>query len=61
LGGRTVKELSRQTAAAGATSLAWDGRDQQGRLVPAGTYVVEATAWSANGALSRAVQTVTIR
>ncbi len=60
LGGRLVRELASQ-AAAGATSLAWDGRDQQGRAVPAGSYVLQATAVSPNGTVTRATRTILVR
>ena len=36
--GKLVKELRRGTAAAGEHRLTWDGRDEKGRLVPAGAY-----------------------
>ncbi len=61
LGGRLVKSLSQQVTEAGTVTLGWDGTDQEGRKVPRGSYVVEATAISPNGALSRAVRTVTVR
>jgi len=36
--GKLVRELHRGNAAAGEYRLAWDGRDGQGRTVPAGAY-----------------------
>jgi flagellar hook assembly protein FlgD len=60
LGGRLVKELSSE-AGTGTTTLTWDGTDTSGRKVPAGAYVVEATAVAANGAVSRATRTVVVR
>jgi len=36
--GALVRELLHQNAAAGEHKLTWDGRDSQGRLVPAGAY-----------------------
>jgi len=36
--GKLVKELRRGAAAAGEYRLVWNGRDEQGRLIPAGTY-----------------------
>ena len=59
LGGRLVREL-RASCGVGPTALAWDGTDAQGRPVPAGTYRLEAQAIAANGAVDRAVRTVTL-
>lgn len=61
LGGRVVKRLTQTAEAAGTVQVAWDGTDQSGRRVPAGSYLIEATALSPNGALSRATRTVTVR
>jgi hypothetical protein len=36
--GKLVKELRRETAASGEYRLVWDGRNEQGRTIPAGTY-----------------------
>lgn len=38
--GREVRSWAAGVSAAGAHSLAWDGRDQRGRPLPAGTYFV---------------------
>lgn len=54
LGGRLVRSLGSQSVPAGSTVLAWDGRDAEGRLVPAGTYQLLATARGDDGSLARA-------
>ena len=59
LGGRLVRELS-QACEAGTSVLNWDGLDQSGRPVPAGSYRLEAQATSADGAVQKALRTVTI-
>jgi len=41
--GRTVRSFSR-AARAGSAVWSWDGHDQQGRLLPAGTYFLEVRA-----------------
>ena len=60
LGGRLVRTLSYGQQASGALALSWDGADQNGRALPAGAYLLEATAVAANGAVSRAQRTVTL-
>ncbi len=42
--GRLVRRLHDGPLAAGATSIAWDGRNDDGRPVPSGTYIVRATS-----------------
>jgi len=42
--GKLVKELRRGTAAAGEYRLVWDGRNELGQAVPAGTYFCRLTA-----------------
>ncbi|MCC7492369.1 MAG: hypothetical protein IT204_08495, partial [Fimbriimonadaceae bacterium] len=59
--GRLVRETRLGTQPAGPVAALWDGLDQAGRAVPAGSYRVEATALSPNGAQSRVTRTVTIR
>ncbi|HET9886434.1 MAG TPA: FlgD immunoglobulin-like domain containing protein, partial [bacterium] len=44
--GRVVRSLLRASDAATARRLQWDGRDQQGKLVGAGVYFVQATSRS---------------
>jgi flagellar hook assembly protein FlgD len=41
--GRTVRRLHDQDLPAGETLLSWDGRDDGGREVPAGVYLVKVT------------------
>jgi flagellar basal-body rod modification protein FlgD len=60
LGGRMVRQLTATATAAGPLVVGWDGRDQNGRAVPRGSYLLEAVAQSDNGAMSRVVRTVTI-
>lgn len=61
LRGGVMKELSARADSAGPLALSWDGTDAAGRRVPAGTYLIEATAQSPNGALARTVRTVQLR
>lgn len=61
LGGRLVRSLSASAGEAGTVNVAWDGRDDEGRPLPAGTYTFEATARADDGALSRTQRTVTLR
>ena len=60
LSGRLVREISRQSAGAGTTTLTWDGLDQSGRRVPAGLYQIVAIAESDEGELARATTTVNV-
>jgi len=59
LGGKLVRTMH-EAVTAGSSSWLWDGLDEQGRPVPRGVYQIEAVAVSANGAVSRAVRTVTV-
>ena len=54
--GRLVREVTAPAAAATSTQLtvAWDGRDASGRLVPAGLYLAQAT-WGEAQASARLV------
>jgi FlgD Ig-like domain len=47
--GRTVRHLQAGEYAAGLRQLAWDGRDDQGRTLPAGVYRVAAYGTSGAG------------
>lgn len=60
VGGRLVRQMS-LSGAEGANTLTWDGRDQQGRPVPAGTYMIEVTAHTAEGEVARTVRSTTVR
>ncbi len=42
--GRRVRALASGTMAAGSHELHWNGRDEQGRMAPAGTYLVRVVA-----------------
>jgi flagellar hook assembly protein FlgD len=53
--GRRVRALFQGPRAAGATDVVWDGRDDAGRRVAAGTYFVQARA---GGEVSSAKVTV---
>jgi photosystem II stability/assembly factor-like uncharacterized protein len=44
LEGRVVRDLSVPPAAAGSHTLAWDGRDDGGRVAPSGVYVLRVEA-----------------
>jgi len=44
LAGRVVREFHSSSAQDGNLSLRWDGKDQYGRTLPSGIYVVKATA-----------------
>jgi flagellar basal-body rod modification protein FlgD len=41
--GEVVKTINAGTQTAGNIEFEWDGRDQQGNLMPAGEYVISAT------------------
>lgn len=59
LSGRLVATLaSRRVFPAGLGTLGWDGRDDTGRLVPAGGYVCEIVAVAETGETVRAVRTM---
>ncbi|MBI5834226.1 MAG: hypothetical protein HZB16_18175 [Armatimonadetes bacterium] len=60
LGGKLARTLSYGQQTAGTLALSWDGADESGRALPAGSYLLEATAVAANGAVSRAQRTVTL-
>lgn len=60
LGGRLVRQFTAQ-GDAGLNALSWDGRDQEGRAVPAGNYQLEIAADGDDGELARAVRTISVR
>lgn len=45
----------------GTNTLSWDGRDQSGRPVPAGSYRLDVTAYTAEGELARATRQVSVQ
>jgi flagellar basal-body rod modification protein FlgD len=48
--GKVVRSLALGRKSAGEQTLIWDGKDQHGRLLPAGTYRFEVVAQDARGA-----------
>lgn len=62
LGGRLVRTLLRgERREAGLQTVAWDGRDDQGRAVPTGTYRLEVVGTDDLGEQVRASRTVEVR
>jgi hypothetical protein len=57
LAGRRVRDYGTRSFAAGITRLAWDGRDDAGRSVPAGVYFATLRA----GAVSRTARASVVR
>ncbi len=54
--GRAIRHLARGRAVtAGVSQFVWDGRDDQGRGLPGGSYIVNVTARTAEGAQSRQI------
>jgi len=61
LAGRSVAVLSPgESRAAGLQQLAWDGRDEQGRPVPPGTYVCEVLGVTETGETAKVIRTLTV-
>lgn len=59
--GRQIASLERGRAATrGANTLNWSLRDNEGRSVPAGSYIVEITATSSGGERARSVRPVVV-
>jgi hypothetical protein len=59
LAGRVVSGVERdQTRAAGLHQVVWPGRDEEGRPVPPGLYLVQVTATDEEGRQVQAVRTV---
>ncbi len=58
--GHIVRQLPTVSVGAGQAGLSWDGYDDSGHKAPRGSYLIEVTATSANGAVTRAVRWVTI-
>jgi hypothetical protein len=61
LSGRRVRALPAQTTRAGLTTVTWDLRDESGRRVPPGIYVVTLRAVDESGHLTQAARTVAVR
>lgn len=61
LTGRSVAVLSPgESRTAGLQQLAWDGRDEQGRPVPPGTYVCEVLGVTETGETAKVIRTLTV-
>jgi flagellar basal-body rod modification protein FlgD len=54
--GKTVRTIIGGAASAGQLSLAWDGRDQNGNLLSAGTYSVSVSAKKSDGSAVSVVE-----
>jgi len=62
IAGRVVCDVCRdRELKQGLNSILWDGRNAAGARVPAGVYLVEARAWSADGGQSRLLTRLDIR
>lgn len=60
-GGKVVRRLtSGRAATSGTSSLVWDGRDERGAAVPAGSYLLQVTAHTPEGESVRAIQLITV-
>jgi hypothetical protein len=51
IGGRLVRSLGLGTVNAGAHTIPWDGRDDQGSTVPAGVYAIRVRAQEVGGVI----------
>jgi flagellar hook assembly protein FlgD len=58
--GQVVRLVATVQATRGLNTLAWDGRDEQGRPVPNGVYLVRVVAVTEEGEMAQAVRTVRI-
>lgn len=47
--GKVVRTIELGTKKAGSHEISWDGKDKNGKLLPAGTYAISAAAEDANG------------
>jgi hypothetical protein len=55
-GGRTIRHIAQGRAvAAGVSQFVWDGKDDQGRGLPGGNYVLNVTARTPEGAQTRQI------
>jgi len=61
LNGRLVRHLGVTQAKSGINIAVWDGRSNQGALVPRGTYLIQVIVRDEEGQTFRAVRTVTIQ
>ncbi len=60
LAGRLVRQYA-VDGHQGTNTISWDGRDNDGRPVPAGTYQVEVTASTDEGEIARVQRALTVR
>jgi flagellar hook assembly protein FlgD len=61
LTGRRIRELAAGSRGPGIGTVAWDGKDAQGRTAPRGLYVFEVIARGEDGRMVRAVAPGAIR
>jgi hypothetical protein len=58
--GRLIKEMTR-SGVAGLNSVVWDGRDAEGKPLPAGVYLLEVVARSSDGSFVRGITMFNLR
>jgi C1A family cysteine protease len=58
--GRLIKEMTR-SGVAGLNSVVWDGKDAQGKPLPAGVYLLEVVARSSDGSFVRGITMFNLR
>ncbi|MBC7330081.1 hypothetical protein H5T88_06955 [bacterium] len=58
--GRLIKEMTR-SGVAGLNSVVWDGKDAQGKPLPAGVYLLEVIARSSDGSFVRGITMFNLR
>lgn len=59
--GRVLRDLGIRTSSSGLNSLFWDGKGQDGNLLPAGIYIIELAARDELNQLVRAIRMVNLR
>jgi len=59
--GRVVRRLGIAQAKSGINAAVWDGRSNQGAVVPRGTYIIRVDVRDEEGQAFRAVRTITIK
>ena len=58
LTGRTVSRVTSRARTAGASSITWDGRSQDGSELPAGAYMLTLTAKDSDGSIVQVRQPI---
>ncbi|MGB9877938.1 MAG: FlgD immunoglobulin-like domain containing protein, partial [bacterium] len=58
--GRVIKQMTR-SAVAGLNSVVWDGKDSEGKPLPAGVYMVEVIARGSDGSFVRGITMFNLR